>query len=498
MTILSASTNSYNHYYIKKNISVNQCFNIRFPFLENSEYIKTYIILNNGEIINLKLGLHYEVILFDQAKGIWGKIKFLQTIEVLGGELYICRNIKNDQNQKFASQTVFPNTIEKALDKLTMLYQDMSAEHLLVHAPYEEALNNDDLLIASASKRAGKMVKFGEQGNVTLAEIEELPTRPNSILSFNGVGAIESLVPVEKNQIYVSVENGKDANDGLTLFTPKKTINAALNIAEDHSCIFLAPGIYNENLEINQIVHIQGLGATLCGHVTINKSCSFNIYSLKYNDVENEANKIISINAMPVYINIKMVKGEIKDVQPENESIRSAEEISPRKYIIVFNPLITTITEGVQYINIKFDQVVFKGMGFIDFSKLSNAMNKVVMNIYVGVISGDIHDSALVYQEGSISESEADIKVFINYDVGVFSKIKKTDFPLISCQQGQVVMRFKRFITPLSGKMSLCCYCKEDGYIDLGITDQFYNVPCVDAQNRCIIYQTAIPPTNEE
>ena len=74
-----------------------------------------------------------------------------------------------------------------------------------------------------------------------------------TVTSASGIYAnINNGTTDENNVIYVSI-NGNDTNDGLTLNTSKKSIQNAINNADNGTKIIISPGTYKENLKISNI-----------------------------------------------------------------------------------------------------------------------------------------------------------------------------------------------------------------------------------------------------
>lgn len=458
MTVLSSPVSPCNHYYINDGIDINKLFNIEFPFLETPEYIKVYIISRDGKKSDLKLGLHYDVVLSNGTSNIWGKIKFLQTIETLAGELYIYRNIKNDQDQEFNSQTVLSKALERALDKLTMLYQDTPSQHHFIRAPFSEALNEESLQLPRARERAGGYLCFDKHGAVSVKKLEELPNkdkRENSILGFDDKGeiALFSLLP-NRREVYVSIRNGDDNNDGYTPWTPKKNIGAALSIIEQDDiesdvCIFLAPGDYVEDFEINRMVHIQGSGATLHSYITINHKCSIDVYALK----PNNSQYIINAKVGTFYINAKMVE------TTANHKISS---------IISWSTNHLGPVETRECCNISFNNVNINKCNSFIYIWLENSRElEFIIDIKIGMLLANC--DTIIYRA---PEVKSNINVVFDCDVGIL-----TQSGILAVRNTAVVMRFNQFFNSnSSSKLDINVNSDARVYINLGVVDKKYEV----------------------
>ena len=113
--------------------------------------------------------------------------------------------------------------------------------------------------------------------NVTM-ELHEITTNSNSHLILNTTVKPDNknlttlklqnnTTPIKKavasttskNKIYVDVTIGKDSNTGLDWENPKKTIQDGINTVEADGNVYIARGIYSENLIISKNVHLIGL-----------------------------------------------------------------------------------------------------------------------------------------------------------------------------------------------------------------------------------------------
>lgn len=150
-------------------------FDVTFGFLKNPDYVEVYIRHKDSELQQLKLGTDYTM--FDITENS-AKIKMLKKYENIQN-LTINRNIRMSQDTRYNSQTIFSDTVEKDLDKLTMLMQDSNFILRTIHAAVDN--NNesetsviDRLQLPSRVDRAGKVLTFDIYGTLITKPLSEL------------------------------------------------------------------------------------------------------------------------------------------------------------------------------------------------------------------------------------------------------------------------------------------------------------------------------------
>lgn len=145
-------------------------YNITFQYLENDEYIGVYLRKSDGKREDLTLDVDYMVENTDGNAGVWGVVTLMKQLGTDISQICIYRKVDNDQGRTFDSQTMFANTTENALDKLTMLYQDNQFKQYTIHAPDDDKLDYGSLELPTSSERAGKFMMFDADGKLTYSE----------------------------------------------------------------------------------------------------------------------------------------------------------------------------------------------------------------------------------------------------------------------------------------------------------------------------------------
>ena len=155
--------------YDTREIKVDDMLNIPFQYLDNDEYIKVFLRLPDKVRKDLVLDTDYEVVNSNGTNNVWGVIQFKKAFSEIESTC-IYRDIDNAQARTFDSQTMFAETTEQALDKLTMLYQDSQFKEYTIHAPIDDMPSKDSLQLPVAEKRANKYLMFDSLGHVTVDE----------------------------------------------------------------------------------------------------------------------------------------------------------------------------------------------------------------------------------------------------------------------------------------------------------------------------------------
>ena len=172
--------------YMVSSIAVGDTFNIPFKYLSFDENLKVAVRnqvdgSNNSVLNDLVLDTDYSISNSDGTNGVWGTVTFLKAYDSLWS-VVIYRSVPISQNKIFNSQTIFSTTMESALDKLTMIAQDMAEEDKLraIHAPIDENLLEDGMTLPSG--KAGYLYtnEFGKIDVGELTDISKSIRQPDS------------------------------------------------------------------------------------------------------------------------------------------------------------------------------------------------------------------------------------------------------------------------------------------------------------------------------
>ncbi len=164
-------------------INVDDVFNINFQYGDDDENIRVSIRFQDGTSQILVLDTDYRVESSDGTNGVFGTIVILEEYSELLN-LCIYRDVPLSQETKFDSQTVFADTTEQALDKLTMICQDNMFENRTIRVPKDEVLADNALLMASATERANKFFKCDQQGYLTF--VDNIESAENALRQSSG------------------------------------------------------------------------------------------------------------------------------------------------------------------------------------------------------------------------------------------------------------------------------------------------------------------------
>jgi len=155
--------------YLVSSISINSEFNISFPFNDSDENIKVFIRKDDNTAQDLELDVDYYVTLSDGTNDVYGVVHIIQEYNNLF-KLCIVRNVPISQDNAFSSQTIYADTTEKSLDKLTMILQDNQFKKYTIHAQDDEDIQETDLQLPPAAQRANKALYFDTNGAIVLGD----------------------------------------------------------------------------------------------------------------------------------------------------------------------------------------------------------------------------------------------------------------------------------------------------------------------------------------
>lgn len=174
MTVLSRNGAAISVYPTALAVSTGDSFDIDFEFGNNPTYIKSFIRTIGGEIIELSLYSDYDVTISENPgyNNSWGTLTLKNDYQNCSA-ICIYRKIENSQDVAFSSQTIFADTTEDALDKLTMLVQDEDYGARAVTAPKDDLLNPSDMELPNREIRANSVIVFNDTGNVSTRPIAE-------------------------------------------------------------------------------------------------------------------------------------------------------------------------------------------------------------------------------------------------------------------------------------------------------------------------------------
>lgn len=174
MTVLSRNGAAISVYPTALAVSTGDSFDIDFEFGNNPTYIKSFIRTLAGEIIELSLYSDYDVTISENPgyNNSWGTLTLKNDYQNCSA-ICIYRQIENSQDVAFSSQTIFADTTEDALDKLTMLVQDEDYGARAITAPKDDLLNPADMELPNREIRANSVIVFNDTGNVSTRPIAE-------------------------------------------------------------------------------------------------------------------------------------------------------------------------------------------------------------------------------------------------------------------------------------------------------------------------------------
>lgn len=174
MTVLSRNGAAISVYPTALAVSTGDSFDIDFEFGNNPTYIKSFIRTLAGEIIELSLYSDYDVSISENPgyNNSWGTLTLKNDYQNCSA-ICIYRQIENSQDVAFSSQTIFADTTEEALDKLTMLVQDEDYGARAITAPKDDLLNPADMELPNREIRANSVIVFNDTGNVSTRPIAE-------------------------------------------------------------------------------------------------------------------------------------------------------------------------------------------------------------------------------------------------------------------------------------------------------------------------------------
>jgi hypothetical protein len=167
MTVLSNnSKTSYPFSTLDNKVTVN----ITFPFLDNDSNLYVFIRFSDGTYEDWTgKPDKYSISLADGLNGVFGILKVNASVNT-PGTLWIIRNIPVTQETPLDSNTVFANTTERMMDKLTMLIQDNIDDTNFIRVPPDEIHAPADLMLGSAQERANKFIAFDNTGMHVLVD----------------------------------------------------------------------------------------------------------------------------------------------------------------------------------------------------------------------------------------------------------------------------------------------------------------------------------------
>jgi hypothetical protein len=156
--------------YTITDVTINT-YPINFNFLSENGNINVYLRDSESLIIRrLKYGSDYVIQQSSSGdRDIYGNV-VLKTVTLKRGDvLTIERDVPLDQTKIFDNQTIFSSTMEYAIDKLTALLQDLQFQNWSIRVPIDESVQEDTLLLPSASERNGYL-GFDQYGRITILQ----------------------------------------------------------------------------------------------------------------------------------------------------------------------------------------------------------------------------------------------------------------------------------------------------------------------------------------
>lgn len=169
MTIAAGTAAS--NTYLVSSVKVGDIFNVTYPFGANDESLKVTVRNSAQERTVLVLDEDYRVVVEDGTNNVFGIIEILKDIDDLY-KINIVRNIPISQEMDFSSQTIFSDTTEDALDKLTMIAQDNQFKKYCIHVPDDENVTDNSLEVPAKSDRAGKNAVWLDDGNLGAGDLD--------------------------------------------------------------------------------------------------------------------------------------------------------------------------------------------------------------------------------------------------------------------------------------------------------------------------------------
>jgi len=180
-------------------------FMIMFQYFGLDDNLSVYIRYNDGVLSKLVLDTDYSVEPSNGSNGIWGRVVVKRVFSFCQCIL-IERTLKNDQSTLFSSQTVVNSSIEKSIDKLTMLIQDMDFRSRTLRIPDDEIIDSDELLLPKGLERNGYI--YFENGRLELRLI---------VLNWDDINGKPVFAEVATSGSYNDLEDKLVAGDGLGL-----------------------------------------------------------------------------------------------------------------------------------------------------------------------------------------------------------------------------------------------------------------------------------------
>jgi hypothetical protein len=235
MTVSARDTTASQNYTYKYESDPDREYEINFKFLGEDENISAFLRMTDGRSIELKEGTHYSIKVLEGNNNIWGSLKFVKGADLPAeGADYLCiyRNIPNDQDKRYDSQTIFSSTTEYCLDKLTMLIQDNTVQSKFLRAQPDAELDPSSLELPPMNDWAGeKVLGFDNAKKLKLYDYsnpvsnrglrqpnEETPdpsfvipleTRKNKVIGFGEFGEVEMIKKEELRSDFEENDPGK-------------------------------------------------------------------------------------------------------------------------------------------------------------------------------------------------------------------------------------------------------------------------------------------------
>jgi hypothetical protein len=215
MTVPSRGTIASQNYIYNFVGNPQQGYEINFKFLNLDENVSVFLRMVDGTRVDLQEDVHYTITSATGLNNIWGILTFIEDSGLpTEGVDYLCiyRNIPNDQSKVFDSQTVFSNTVEFALDKLTMLFQDNIESSKFLRAPVDAEIDPSALELPSMNNwTAEKVIGFDNNKKIKLYDYSN-PVSNRSLRQPNDESIEETFVislDTRKNKILGFGKNGQ-------------------------------------------------------------------------------------------------------------------------------------------------------------------------------------------------------------------------------------------------------------------------------------------------
>jgi hypothetical protein len=148
----------------------NNSYDVPFKYLENDEYLQVFVRKLDGSQKQLLLDTDYTVTNSDGVNEVWGVVTMINPLPEDVNSLTIYRQISNDQSSTFDSETMFADTVERCIDKLTMLFQDNQFKQYTLHVSLDDQISGNNLEIPPIIERAGMFLHFDSEGNPDYVE----------------------------------------------------------------------------------------------------------------------------------------------------------------------------------------------------------------------------------------------------------------------------------------------------------------------------------------